>query len=427
MESTKTGADSKNNINTVKDHDFKIPKNLRQIGNISGLSKVIYVEDYVMSFIKQLSEREQNESKIAILLGKDVGNEGGNNIFINGAVEMSNIDINESNTFTDESWTDVYVKIKEYFSNVEIVGWALIGLGLVIESNSKLNDLHKENFKGSDKVVLKYDSMEKEESFYIIEDNQFIKQKGYYIYYEKNVEMQNYMIDYNSKNKEKVQEDYEDVATKKIRTVIEEKNNKKVEKSTARLTYAAGTLLAVIILMVATTMLRNYHQMKNLETALHSLTENIKMSESEVDNKQVQNNTDVVDNQTESPSETSVEQPSKAGNGQENSDDAVDVETVPGKVSQTEEPTSGNQEETIEDEPEQTAPSQTDQTNEETEEVVSVVNEVKYYIVRPGDSLASICSALYNNASQEKIDELLELNDIEDQDKIYAGQQLIVP
>ncbi|NLJ90309.1 MAG: LysM peptidoglycan-binding domain-containing protein [Clostridiales bacterium] len=424
MESTKTNRESKEATNKVKNHEFKMPKNLRQIGNISNLSKLIYVEDYVMSYIKQLSSKAQSESKIAILLGKDVFFNGIKNIFIKGAIEMPNIDINENSVFTDDSWSEVYVNIKEYFSDVEIVGWAIIGIGIVLDSNSKIKNLHKENFEGPDTVLLKYDCLEKEENFYLVEDEGFTKQKGYYIYYEKNVEMQNYMIDYNNKHKEKTREDYEDIATKKIRTIIDEKNNKKIEKGTARFSYAVGSLLAVVVLMVATTMLRNYHQIKNLETALYSLTENLRLAEAAQDDKKdIEDNVDLAENSTtESTSETLEEENDNIDKEQEGSDsESVDVETVPGNVSQTEEASSEPQD----DEPQQLETQE--ETQAETKEVVSTINEVKYYIVRPGDSLVTICSELYNDTSQERINKILELNGIENQDKIYAGQKLIVP
>ncbi len=431
MESTKTSTDSKSLGNTTKDYEFKMPKNLRQIGNISGVSKVIYVEDYVMSYIKQLSQKEQSECKIAILLGKSIYTEDVKNLFIKGAIEMANIDINESDVFTDESWTDVYVRIKECFSDVEIVGWAIIGLGIVLDLGSKVELLHKENFADKDTILLKFDSMEKEEGFYIIEDNQLTRQKGYYIYYEKNIEMQNYMIDYNNTHQEKIHEEYEDVATKKIRNIIDEKNNKKIEKNTRRLTYATGTLLAVIILMVASTMLRNYHQMKNLETALYSLTENLGISDNIKGDKEGLSNTlELAENETKgNSSETSGEQLNSSNIEEQSPDESgtVDVETVPGEVAQIEEPTKDPiKEPTSASEGESGVQTPT-QTEPQNQEVVSAVNEVKYYIVRQGDSLASICGELYSDASQKKIDEIIKLNKIEDQNKIFAGQQLIVP
>ncbi|HBY71668.1 MAG TPA: peptidoglycan-binding protein, partial [Lachnospiraceae bacterium] len=41
---------------------FKMPKNIRQVGKVSGNRK-IYVEDYVMTFIKQLAGEDYSQCK----------------------------------------------------------------------------------------------------------------------------------------------------------------------------------------------------------------------------------------------------------------------------------------------------------------------------------------------------------------------------
>lgn len=408
--------------------NFRMPKNIRQIGNINDLSKVIYVEDYVMSYMKQLSKKEQSEYKIAILLGKYIyNNNEGKCIFIKGAIEMKDVNIIDGDMFTDELWTNVYEEIKKYFLDVEIVGWAIVGLGIMNNIEEEIKTLHMKNFPGPDKLLFKLGTMENEEEFCFFENNQMIKQNGYYIYYEKNEEMQNYMIAYNQE--EKNHEEYNDITTKKIRNIIEEKENMKKDKNDknmARLTYAAGTIMTVIVLVVSTTMLRNYHQMKNLEMALDSLSKNIKAT-----------------------SETSEELEASLDNDKDISNqETVDLEVISGNVENNEESISDNknnqEQETIEEEisteeetkrateETETATTETETTEtetktEETEETEAVASETKYYTVRPGDSLASICRNLYNDDSQDKLDEIISLNKIDHQDKIYAGQQLIVP
>lgn len=214
MDNTKADKEGSEKTRKSYDEDFKMPKNIRQIGNISNLSKVIYVEDYVMSYIKQLSEKEHSDYKLAILLGKHIY-DGGKNIFIKGAIEAKEVDLSREEIFTDELWADIYEKIKKYFSNVEIVGWAITGLGVLINLDEQIKALHVENFKGPDKVLFKFDTMENEENFYIVENNQLIRQSGNYIYYEKNEEMQNYMIAEKQENIKKDKEEYNDITTKK--------------------------------------------------------------------------------------------------------------------------------------------------------------------------------------------------------------------
>lgn len=406
---------------------FKMPKNIRQIGNIGENNKTIYIEDYVMSYINQLAWQEQNECKIAILLGHYVRTDEGKNIFIKGAILMEEANFNEGDIFTDEAWTNVYENIKAYFTDVEIVGWALMGMGFFLESTEKIETLHIDNFPGSDKVFLKIDSMEKEENFYLFENNKPVKQNGYYIYYEKNEEMQNYMIDH--KEEGRIKEEEEDITTRKIRNVIQDKKEGKGDKGISRIVYAGGTLMAVIVLMVASTMLRNYHQMKNLETALNSLSQNLGI------NGQDEDSEDVLSNNTGSGDEKESDSNKKEGPSEPDSetdptdsDDTVDVKRVPGNVKEVEEETEPPTEPETEPETEApTEPATEAPTESQTKKDAPASNEVNYYIVRSGDSLASICKELYNTESLDKIQEIINLNGIENQDKIFAGQKLIVP
>lgn len=444
MKNTNIDKGSEKTLSGAKTNNVKMPKNLRQVGNINDTSKVIYVEDYVMSYIKQLSEKDQNESKIAILLGQYIYNDKTKNIFIKGAIEMDDKSINENDIFTDESWTNIYVNIKEYFADEEIIGWAIIGLSIMFDIEDRIKKIHKENFSGPDRVLLKYDCMEKEENLFIVENNQFIKQRGYYIYYEKNEEMQNYMIDHN--HIEKTHEEYDDIATKKIRNVIEKNEIKRHDKNINRLTYAAGTLLAIIVILTASTMLRNYHQMKNLETALDSISQNLANTEKIGEAKEVisENKGDLENppnGEIEEPgveassldnTETGEEQSTMEGNGQNKGGNAdnpeeVDVETVPGDVVQTPETTQSGETGQAEGTGPETVTSTEPEVTQPATTEASATEEIKYYIVRQGDSLASISNELYNDTTQAKLNEIIALNGIENQDKIYAGQQLIIP
>ena len=52
----------------------QIPKNVRQIGNVSDSSK-IYIEDFVETFLNQLCEKAENEMQGAFLIGEKVQEE----------------------------------------------------------------------------------------------------------------------------------------------------------------------------------------------------------------------------------------------------------------------------------------------------------------------------------------------------------------
>ena len=58
----------------------------------------------------------------------------------------------------------------------------------------------------------------------------------------------------------------------------------------------------------------------------------------------------------------------------------------------------------------------------ETKEVVQIEEEGQYYIIQPGDTMVSICMKQFQ--SLEKMDDILKINNIEDKDKIVAGQKI---
>lgn len=431
---------------------IKIPKNIRQVGNVNS-HKIIYVEDYVMTFVKQLSERDPGSCKVAILLGYYVKTKEKKNIFIKGAIEMKNVDLSSGINLTDEGWTSIYENIKKYFTDVEIVGWALTGPEFYLDSMDKIKNVHITNFSGPDKVLLKLDSMEKEENFYISENNNLTIQHGYYIYYEKNEEMQNYMIE----NKEEdIREEtlYDDQATKKIRSIIKDKKEAKDDRNVIRLLYAASSLLAIIVLVIAATMLDNYEKMKNMETALSTISESLNMANKDkekldfnADKKTAQNNSDQ-NNETDSQDKNNTLPKEES--------DSLDIETVPGNIkknddniveddnkdsnedgeSNEENSDSSQNTDKAEDESDREINTPSDSNNrsgnKDTEEentdddnTVETSAPIKYYTVKAGDSLASISYKLYQTYSY--MDKIKELNNIVDENLIYEGQKLIVP
>lgn len=407
-----------NRINRVLS-TYKMPKNIRQVGKSSAVKK-IYVEDYVMTFIKQLAGEDYSICKIAVLVGQYVKTENCRNIFVYGALEVENIDTSNEIVFSNDIWTSIYEDIKKYFTEAEIVGWFLGGPGYLFEDQEKILKAHIDNFAGQDKTLLTYDNMEKEEAFLIYENSRLNKQEGYYIYYEKNEEMQTYMIEHNKKESEEA--NYDDRVSKEIRAVIQNKKSETEDnKSVSRLMYAAGTLLAVIILVVGAAMLSNYDQMKNMQSALNDLSKNLEEVESIV----------TIDNNA-STEDLTVDENTPVIKDTAEDGDKLSVEVVSGNVKPLEEDEKdtdpekdlAEQEQDQDQEPEKVTKPEEEKVAEEPKDPV-VNEEVKYYVVESGDSLVGICFKLYNSA--DNINEIMELNQIEDEDMILIGQRLIVP
>jgi nucleoid-associated protein YgaU len=183
-----------------------------------------------------------------------------------------------------------------------------------------------------------------------------------------------------------------------------------------------------------------------MQVALNALSENL--SNNQQDSTKAA--TDETDALPVGNMDTPLSETSTAVTDANNNKDTVQVETVAGNVKPTEEAASQTQQTTESKasdskDNENVASNATESTGDsgkategtkavveetkaaltETTEAIETVKETKYYVVKSGDSLAGISYKLYNSANY--VTKIMELNGIEDQDKIYAGQKLIVP
>lgn len=393
---------------------FKMPKNIRQIGK-SNSGKKIYVEDYVMTYVKQLAGEDYTGLSVAVLVGQCIKVDNVRNIFISGAVKVQNIDTEGDIEFTNDTWTSIYEDIKQYFIETEIVGWFIGGPGYLLEDDNKILKTHVDNFAGQDKVLFTYDAIEKEEAFLSYENSRLNKQEGYYIYYEKNEEMQSYIIDHKKVMSSELS--YDDRVSRDIRATIQKHTEQKEaeeSKSVSRLMYAAGTLLAIVVLIVATAMLQNYDQMKNMQKALNTLARNMEQVQSQMGNDSSPNKAAI----TPTKAAKDDQKPSKDSDtdsdvSSKDDGDGLNVVVEPGNVNPiTAKPT----------------PKPTPKpTQKPTPKPVTDTSKptVHYYVVKDGETLAGISYKLYHTYT--KVKTIMSLNDITDQDKIKIGQKLIVP
>ncbi|MBQ9118953.1 MAG: hypothetical protein IJY09_02715 [Lachnospiraceae bacterium] len=171
----------------------KIPKNLRQIGYFTSNLRV-YIEDYVYTFSRWLAEQDYSGRCAAVLVGEFAKSEHTRDVYAYGCVVMKNVCQNGKIEITGDTWGNIYENIKEYFPDGEIVGWFYGGTSFMEEEKEMLTQIHLDHFAGSDRILMLYDFLEKEEEIYRYEEGSLTRQNGYYIYYEKNEEMQSYMI-----------------------------------------------------------------------------------------------------------------------------------------------------------------------------------------------------------------------------------------
>lgn len=414
---------------------FKMPKNIRQIGQVD-LSKKIYAEDYVMTYIKQLAEKTTVGERKAVLLGQYIKSEGSRHIFINGAVEIIESVDNKETMFSNEVWSEIYDCIKKYFTNVEIVGWYITKKDGPFDVDEHITKMHLDNFAGQDKTLLVYDPVEKEEAFYFYDKGKLKKQSGYYIYYDRNEEMQNYMVE----NKESVSTDdgYMDTATQKIRKVIDAKNDANKQKAMMPLVYTASSLLAVVVLVIGATMVSNYDSMKDTEDSIAVLSDTVTNTLDEGDASEEVTQVEEVPSTIEQGSEETNEDSKNASIDNEEVQAMIEeneaAKEASTKQDDTESKDDGSKEgtkikedtDTTGETKEESDISKEEEPSKETEESSNqtMVGSNKY-TVKKGDTLVSISTSVYGTI--KGVDLIKETNNIENQDLIYEGQEIIIP
>ena len=375
----------------------QLPKNVRQIGNVSDTSK-IYVEDYVDTFFNQLCDKAEQEMIGAFLVGETVQEEDQDYIYVYGAIRMKELVVKGKDFVVGEHvWKHACETCKEYFGNAEILGWFITGGEHPLEVNHNINKIHQKYFPREKSIFVTKNARDKEEKFYIYKYRDMMECSGHYVYYEKNVEMQNYMIATRKKVGFTPSEIIEDRVTKNFRSMIREKNEKAEQKNHSRLVYAMSTFLVLVIVVIGVTMLNNYDKMQNVQNSIDVLSgEESKKDEDKTVEALGDNVTSLIDKEEETDTET---------------DQTETQETEPEKTQPEEtQPEEGQAEGT-----------QSDDKKTET----TIITAPKTYIVKKGDTLETISRETYGDVSH--VDAICELNGLDDGNFIFIGQKLLLP
>ena len=110
---------------------------------------------YVITFFKFFIHGQNTYVRGAILFGekKQIGNDLV--IFIRGAIEGQNLELDLDETvFDDEVWREIYQQKERLFSGLDVIGWALLRMGFSVRLNDKIKKTHFENFSRRRKSVI---------------------------------------------------------------------------------------------------------------------------------------------------------------------------------------------------------------------------------------------------------------------------------
>ena len=361
------------------------PKNIKQIGEVSS-DKKIYIEDYAFTYINSIAYNNPSDSQAGVLLGENQTDGDEKCVFIKGIIKAKlGTEVEEKGVYFNESvWNGIYSDVEKYFPDLSVVGWFAAIPEVTPERMMKLKKIHLDNFAGSMKTLYLIDTVEKEENFYLYENGELKKQKGYVCFYERNYEMQEYMLE---RRERKSSEDGPDKVMKSIRNIIREKEELHEQKKNARFMYGVSTFMVIVILVIGINLMNNYQKMKKFDKSISSLM--VQMS----------------------------------GNDTATQEEVVPVNKLEGGVYPTEAETTSQIAVTSVVSTENVTVTAAQPVEEQT--VAATANEVKTYTVKAGDTIMGICKKYYGDTS--KCNEVIAYNNIKDENFLYIGQQIKLP
>lgn len=403
--------DSDKSEENPKDNNTCIrrPKNIKQIGDVSS-DKKIYIEDYAFTYINSIAYNSPQEEQAGVLLG-ELAKEGNERcVFVKGVIKAALGDTSDTGIYFNENiWNKIYSDTEKYFPDLSVVGWFAVMPEVTDERMARLKKLHLDNFAGNMKTLYLVDTVEKEEHFYLYENGTLKRQKGYVCFYERNYEMQEYMLE--RSEKKSCEDASDDRVIRNIRNVIREKEELKEQRKSGSFMYGVSAFLVVVIIVIGINLMNNYEKMRRLNQSVDNL-----MNQLEGNERGGQDGDDNGVHDSEASGDISVD-----GN-------AIKVNRLSGDVYPLEENSTSDKTER-ETESDNKAAAETTQaiSESETDASVSSVKTDSYsmYTVKQGDTLMGICKRYYGTTT--KYQEVMQYNGLDDSDMLYIGQQIKLP
>lgn len=380
------------NNNIYLDKLESLPKNVRQIGDVREGNR-IYLEDYVYSYLHQFAAEKKTSEKIAFLIGKYYTYNKDVIVIIDGAIQGDFAEkVNGDLCITERTWYHVYEKIRKYFEEYSVVGWMYTQPGYGILLTSFLKEHHSKNFIDDKQVLYIVDPLEKEDSFYAWEKGELKEKKGYYIYYDKNPSMHNYMLENKAKSEETNEQDVkEDKDVIKIfRRKDQQRKDEAYQKKFINMLSILCGGLVLICLVMGIGLLNNIEELNHVKTAMNTMTEkynSIKKEVIDLENQENEKILEPIDIEKSNPENTEAPDVTEKTHDTKEKDNSQ--KDIPHTVT------------------------------------IAPVEVPSSYVVEAGDSLNIISQKFYN--TKEMVPSIQELNDIDNKHKIYVGQVIKLP
>lgn len=377
-----------------QNNTFTFLENAKLIGEEpKGLN--IYLEDYVYTYLYQYAKTNRGEEKGAVLVGYYTEELGKKAAIISGAIQFEDLFCEGEVLVTEPQIKEMQKKINRYFPDCELMGWMHTQPGYGIFLTTQDIRIHQDYFRESYQSFMIIDPIENAEAFFIWDEEEIKSAEGYYMYYDKNERMQEYMVNHKvGASNEELNDEKEDVVMhfrKKDKMRKQEIQNKKI--------YNLVTALSIVLFLMCVTMavglIQHRDRLAKLENELDSIDSSYTSLLTQLSHENVQ----VVFAETEEivPADTHKE--------------------VLEDIELSEESMSTEERMVIEEIKEESIIQETEETVKE--------NDFDTYTVQRGDNLNRICYNHYKTT--EVVNKIVDFNELESPNKIYEGQVLKLP
>lgn len=282
---------------------MELNNNIKQIGSI-GEGTRIYIEDYVMTFIKYMEEKYVCDELVFALLGNLNKQDEDEALFISGIVRGRMPEKRGSiKVFSKDSWEEISRVKEKYFKDLEIVGWAYVQPGYGDFLNENHIAYHIATFEKPYQVLYITDPLDRSKAFYRKEKNglELKPVNGYFIYYDRNEAMHEYLLEVKKEGageeetKENLTENVDNLINLKLRGAdkTKEKNRLKLPfdlkisdedaKNAVGLMGSLSFALLFVTLIIGGGLLKSNSRIAVLEEQLSSLGRNYTALKEEMD------------------------------------------------------------------------------------------------------------------------------------------------
>ena len=372
--------------------------NIKVIGDLE-CEYHVYIEDYAYTYIYQLAATDLTKEISAALIGE---------IFTDSKeiIVRAVIPIDMDKLSEQAEWIDMHVmqeveqQRKSYFANQNIIGWMHMQPGYGTMLTMKELREHQSVFEGCGTVCMLVDAINKIESIFVYEEDELREQSGYCMYYERNEEMQQFMLDHPYVSS--VKEEIKDNVVNQFREIGKIRKAEYTQRKNLNLTVMAASILLIALTAVIVKMNDNKSYVgvlsgDRVSNDLVLMDEGNKEDEALIDHKELE------------------EQLLQTRN------DAVGVEEI-GNGTSEESSALGDE---IEKQREEGL--EVEENNEEliSENAEEQSADYTIYKVEVGDTLADICYKQYGSA--ERSVEVAKFNGLTNTNQLFVGQELKMP